>query len=972
MSFRAWAYIWCVLIAGAVLSIGALISVGQPGPDTWLTFAVLTGLATFTRLFKAMFQSQSHPDTGALSYSPILVFLFAGILLLPPFLFALMVGIAYTVEWIKERWQKTPFLRAWYIQPFNVAAHLLAGAATSWIYNTLEVNTAPVLSPLPVFVVFVAACVYVFLNHLLVGQALVLGRGVSWQKTGVLGLESLIPDFIMVLVGYALAILWSLNPWMILPVLAPLVLIYQAIKVPQLKKDAQIDGKTGLLNASHFNKGFVAELERAAQTHRPLALIMADLDLLRNVNNTYGHLAGDTVLAGIGQILRDSVRVYDIAGRFGGEEFALVLPETNRDEAVAFAEQLRLAVAAAQFSVISSADPISVTISVGIACFPDQGQTVTALTHEADVAVYQAKLKGRNCVVCAADVPRFTKLEKPGEGQQAVQYPAAFMQRLPPPEPTEKADLPPSTPGVAAGATRARREAAAVISALLAQRSQPAAVATEPHDPNRTRPPMARHVRLFVAVVSVVGIVTALLGVAFSPLPHPLLVGLLVVLAMTCEWLQIDVYGDNTASVTIAVLFAAAVTTGVPGVAVASAAVALIHYLRQRRRGLSPMVFNWANHVIAGAAVVLVMQVVGLPLELANLLPLLVPASAAALIAYFIETGMVAGAIALSTQTSLVRTWRAQFAWLAGHYLVLCLLGLFLGLAYSGFGVVGVGVFTLPVLMMRYAQKQYVDQTRGSMQELKRLNHELAQANQEISSASQSIQQLNAELFQTLATILDSRDPYVGGHAVQVSRYATRIAQEMHLPPERVEWVRQAGCLHDIGKISIPEQLLHKPSKLTPEEYEHLKTHAALGGEFLEPSKALCHLAGFVRSHHERWDGTGYPDQLRGEEIPLEARILAVCDAVEAMASDRPYQQAKSVSEIIAEVKRCAGTQFDPTVVAVFVRLAEAEGEAFIVNSAREVMRRQMGPRTADTPFGWVRAPLGTVLLGQPQGRLLP
>jgi HD-GYP domain-containing protein (c-di-GMP phosphodiesterase class II) len=226
-------------------------------------------------------------------------------------------------------------------------------------------------------------------------------------------------------------------------------------------------------------------------------------------------------------------------------------------------------------------------------------------------------------------------------------------------------------------------------------------------------------------------------------------------------------------------------------------------------------------------------------------------------------------------------------------------------------------------------------------------------------SASYAIRQLNDELFQTLAMILDSRDPYVGGHASQVARYAARLAQEVGLPPERVEQVRQAGCLHDIGKISIPEQLLHKPAKLTPEEYEHLKTHAALGGEFLAPSKALRPLAPFVRSHHERWDGTGYPDGLAGEAIPLEARILAVCDAVEAMASDRPYQQARSVQEIIAELERCAGTQFDPVVVAVFVRLAAEEGETFIINSAREVLRRQATQLPPElTRSSWVPIPV--------------
>ncbi len=964
MSFRAWAYIWCVLIAGAGLTLHALMSLGPQTPAVWLAFAALTTLATFTRLFKTLFQSTQQADSGALSYSPILVCMFAGVLLLPPFLFALMVGVAYTVEWIKERWQKSPLLRVWYIQPFNIASHILAAAATLWLYKELDVNEATALSPVPVMVALLAACAYVGLNHLLVGQAVVLARGVSWQKTGVLELESLIPDFIMLALGYAVVLLWVQNPWMVLPVLSPLLLIYQAIKVPQLKKDAQTDGKTGLLNASHFNNKFAAELDRAAQTARPLALIMADLDLLRNVNNTYGHLAGDTVLAGIGQILRDTVRVYDIAGRFGGEEFAIVLPETDQQEALVFAERLRQTVEAARFTVISSPTPISVTVSLGIACFPEQGETTATLTHEADVAVYQAKLHGRNRVVCAADVPRFTRLETMVEDHRSSDYAAAFTRQAASADAAgEPAALPASAAAAPVAGFRPVYQPTAAIRSFLTQRRLPekvappaAADATPPAAAPPTRAPLPPLARLFVALVAVGGVLAAVVGLAGSPLPDPLSLGLLMSLAIACEVFQINVYGDNTASVTIAILFATALTTGVPGVALVSAAVVLIHALRMRP-GWTRVAFNWANHVLAGGAAVLIIRSLGIDLTLPNLPFLVVPATLAALTVYGLETGLLAAAISLSSKRGLVATWQGQFQWLAGHYLVLCLMGLFLSVAHNAFGVLGVGVFALPVLMMRYAQKQYVDQTRGSMYELKRLNNELAQANQEIVSASYSIRQLNDELFQTLATILDSRDPYVGGHAAQVARYAARLAQEVGLPPERVEQVRQAGCLHDIGKISIPEQLLHKPSRLTAEEYERLKTHAALGGEFLAPSKALRPLAPFVRSHHERWDGTGYPDGLQGETIPLEARILAVCDAVEAMASDRPYQQAKSVAEIIAELQRCAGTQFDPVVVNVFVRLAAQEGEAFIINSAREVMRRQGTLLPTELGYAWHATP---------------
>ena len=270
-------------------------------------------------------------------------------------------------------------------------------------------------------------------------------------------------------------------------------------------------------------------------------------------------------------------------------------------------------------------------------------------------------------------------------------------------------------------------------------------------------------------------------------------------------------------------------------------------------------------------------------------------------------------------------------------------MGLFVAVAYGALGVLGIIVFTLPVVMMAYVQRQYVLRTEDSVQELQRMYEELTCANGEVVEASRAIRQLNDELFITLAKIIDARDPYVAGHAAKVAEYATAIALEMDLPAERVEHVRQAALLHDIGKIAISEQVLHKPGELTGEEYEYFKTHADMGAEFLETSQGLRHLAPFVRHHHERWDGTGYPDGLREEQSPLEARILAVSDAIEAMASDRPYSRASSMIEIVAELKRCAGTQFDPSIAEAFVRVVERKGESFVTNSARQVVLTQAG-----------------------------
>jgi putative nucleotidyltransferase with HDIG domain len=239
-------------------------------------------------------------------------------------------------------------------------------------------------------------------------------------------------------------------------------------------------------------------------------------------------------------------------------------------------------------------------------------------------------------------------------------------------------------------------------------------------------------------------------------------------------------------------------------------------------------------------------------------------------------------------------------------------------------------VLALSPLVLMYRALMIPRLQAENMQRLQRVNKDLEAANN-------AIQQTNDELFLTLAKIFDARDPYVGGHAGQVALYAVAIANELGLPTQHTDIIRQSAYLHDIGKMAIPETILHKPDKLTDEEFEIMKNHAAVGAEFLETSQGLRHLARFVRHHHERWDGRGYPSGLHGEDIPLESRILNVCDSVEAMASDRPYHRGMSVDEIIAEVRGCSGTQFDPAIADAFIRIAERNASGFIRNSAREV-----------------------------------
>jgi diguanylate cyclase (GGDEF)-like protein len=182
----------------------------------------------------------------------------------------------------------------------------------------------------------------------------------------------------------------------------------------------------------------------------------------------------------------------------------------------------------------------------------------------------------------------------------------------------------------------------------------------------------------------------------------------------------------------------------------------------------------------------------------------------------------------------------------------------------------------------------------------------------------------DSTLASALALAVDAKDSYTRSHCQTVSQLCAVIAAELGLHGERVARIRLAGLLHDVGKIGVPDAILNKPSALTDAEFEVMKRHSLLGGDIVEAAE-MHDEARWVRHHHERFDGTGYPDALAGDGIPLESRIILVADAFEAMTSDRPYRKAPGVEFAVAELQRHAGTQFDPDAVSALCRALDRQ-----------------------------------------------
>jgi HD-GYP domain-containing protein (c-di-GMP phosphodiesterase class II) len=195
--------------------------------------------------------------------------------------------------------------------------------------------------------------------------------------------------------------------------------------------------------------------------------------------------------------------------------------------------------------------------------------------------------------------------------------------------------------------------------------------------------------------------------------------------------------------------------------------------------------------------------------------------------------------------------------------------------------------------------------------------------NDALSAANRSLEENFQQTVAGFAKALEEADEYTGGHSERVAEYAGLLARGLTLPESEIQRIIKSGSMHDIGKIGIPYDMINKPGKLTPEEIRKFREHPAKGKRILEPVPCMHGLIDGCWCHHEWWDGGGYPRGLSGDAIPLDGRIVAISDAYDAMTSDRAYRRALPHAVAVAEIERCAGSQFDPELALVFLRIIE-------------------------------------------------
>lgn len=376
--------------------------------------------------------------------------------------------------------------------------------------------------------------------------------------------------------------------------------------------------------------------------------------------------------------------------------------------------------------------------------------------------------------------------------------------------------------------------------------------------------------------------------------------------AILASGLKVQLPGiDGTMSVNFLFILLGVLELSLPETLAIGCTATLVQSVWQARKRLDPVkvLFNVAG-MMANASYLTYFAYHRLAAHYGSNKPILL--MIAALVFFFANTLPISLVIAMTEGKSSRKVWSECYFWSFPYYLV----------GAAAVGLVGIvnrsagwqtSLLVLPLIYWVY---------RSYRMYLGRLEAEKERVEVEKRHVEQ-IASLNMRTIEALALAIEAKDHTTHTHLQRVRTYAIEVAKELSLADEQIEALRAAALLHDIGKLAVPEQIINKPGKLTPEEFEKMKVHPIVGAEILERVAFPYPVAPIVRSHHERWDGSGYPEGLAGEAIPIGARILAAVDCLDALASHRQYRQALPLSEAMAKVKEKSGTWFDPQVVEI-------------------------------------------------------
>ena len=431
--------------------------------------------------------------------------------------------------------------------------------------------------------------------------------------------------------------------------------------------------------------------------------------------------------------------------------------------------------------------------------------------------------------------------------------------------------------------------------------------------------------KVYIAVISAVDVALLVYCMAVWQSVHMGQFILYLVCGILCSNMKVWLPGiTGTMSVNYVFILAAATELTLPQTVLIAgfSGVSQLFWTARKRPHNVQILFNFASISLSGA---LSSMVLGASWAFRDISLRLFAASTL----YFLSNTLTAGIIlALTSGKRFTRLWRHDLFWTAPHYLAGGALAGLLHLWNRYLGWQSSVLIFPPIYLVYYSYRLYL----GRLEEEKRHVGEIAD--------------LHLRTIQALALAIDARDGNLHGHVRRVQVYAREMARELGLSESERRALEAASLLHDIGKLAVPEHIISKPGKLTPEEFEKMKVHPIVGAEILDSVRFPDPVVPIVRAHHERWDGSGYPDGLRGEDIPIGARIVSAVDCLDALASDRQYRRGLPLDEAMRQVHAESGRCFDPRVVEVLQnRYREFEELARLAAS-------DPAERPADTPDG--------------------
>jgi hypothetical protein len=387
---------------------------------------------------------------------------------------------------------------------------------------------------------------------------------------------------------------------------------------------------------------------------------------------------------------------------------------------------------------------------------------------------------------------------------------------------------------------------------------------------------------------------------------EPLRVATLLALTVALQLFSVQVYGRGSVSVSGIGIIASAFIFDT-GTTMAIAFLAALVQWTRRRPELYKAIFDAANLALAGAAASLIFSAV----------PgwRLFAATVAGLVFAVINNGLLCLVMSFAERTPISKIWFERFHWARFHFALFGPVALAATIAYEQVGTAGLVAFTLPPALMILSVRQYLERTAASVEEIRQANLNLRRANKDTIAA--------------LSRSMEAKDTYTGGHTERVAAVAVGLAHQLGYRDEELEAIEIGALLHDIGKIGVPGDVLRKNGPLTDDEWVLVKKHPLISDYILSELDLHPFVRQCARSSHERIDGTGYPEGLEGEEIPLPARIVFVADALDALTSTRPYRPARPMAAALAEIRAHAGTQFCPSVVAALDKLWRREPRLF-------------------------------------------